>query len=308
MNKNKKYFSFPIKASEMPTEKTNIKSENTQIDFKANKKDNKLISKKIKRPHSKIKKEYPGITYFNLDSHFIYDLSKPKDLILAINNKNTIKLNKKEVKRIQDEITIIYNLSNIKIDENYISIKYDEYNSINEYFHIDENQDSITKWVNNYIFSQKERDKISLQKITQVFKNDTGDNISKTKMFYIFKNKLKLNYLKTSVKNSKIKSNNYVFLSLCFIKIIVKAISLGFTIYYMDESDISLRNNNFRCWRKQKEYIYHDYGKNERSNLLLIVDKNSVIHYKINNQATNEETFLVFMKDFLKKIKEINKN
>ena len=63
---------------------------------------------------------------------------------------------------IQDENTIINDISNIKNDKNFIDIQFDEYNAINKFFHVEHPQ--IAKWINNYIVSQKEREKISLKK------------------------------------------------------------------------------------------------------------------------------------------------
>ena len=70
-------------------------------------------------------------------------------------------------------------------------------------------------------------------------------------MFYIFKNKLKMRYLKTCAKNKKLQTPEFIFSCMTFIKILIRAIHIGFNIYFMDESDISLKNNNFRCWRKK---------------------------------------------------------
>ena len=68
----------------------------------------------------------------------------------------------------------------------------------------------------------------------------------------------------------------------------------------MDESSILAKNNNYRCWRNPKENIYYNICQNQRSNLLLIIDNDSVIYYKINKESTNETTFLEFLKQFLK--------
>lgn len=211
-----------------------------------------------------------------------------------------MKLNQLEVQLIKNEINIITNNVDILNKENYVDIPLDELNSINDYFSKDIKQNSVVNWVNEYINKEEEREKISIEKIRKIYNDENGGSISKTKMYNIFKNKLNLSYLKTSVKNPKIISPNYIFSCMCFIKIIARAINLGFKIYYMDESSILLKNNNFRCWRKSKEYIYHYSTIKKRSNLLLIFDENSIIYYKINKDPTNEKTFLVFMNEFLK--------
>ncbi len=60
--------------------KDNIK--NDKFEFKNNKK--RITRKNIKNP---------GITHFNIDPNFIYDLGNPKEFILSIENKNIVKLN-----------------------------------------------------------------------------------------------------------------------------------------------------------------------------------------------------------------------
>lgn len=99
----------------------------------------------------------------------------------------------------------------------------------------------------------------------------------------------------------KLTYSNSIFTCLCFIKIITRALILGYEILYMDESSILSKNNNYRCWRMQKEPIYYKMENPSRSNLLLMIRKNKIIHFKIN---TTENTFLEFMTQSLQKIKE----
>jgi len=117
------------------------------------------------------------------------------------------------------------------------------------------------------------------------------------------KNKLKLSYLKTNVKTSRIITPNSTFMCICFIKIITRAIALGFNILFMDESSILSKNNSFRTWRTKNQNIYFNLGPNKRSNVSLIISKNEIIYYKINKTNTNENTFLEFMNEALKEIK-----
>ena len=80
---------------------------------------------------------------------------------------------------------------------------------------------------------------------------------------------------------------------------------MGYDILFLDESSILSHNNNFRCWRKSNEQIYLNYDTEKRSNLLLIINKEKVIYYKINRKNTNEETFLEFFQEFLKESKKL---
>ena len=80
---------------------------------------------------------------------------------------------------------------------------------------------------------------------------------------------------------------------------------MGYDILFLDESSILSHNNNFRCWRKSNEQIYLNYDTEKRKNLLLIINKEKVIYYKINRKNTNEETFLEFFQEFLKESKKL---
>ena len=62
------------------------------------------------------------------------------------------------------------------------------------------------------------------------------------------------------------------------------------------ETSILSVSNNFRAWRGRKEEIYFPMGTKKRKNLLLIVSKNKIIHYKISDNNTNEHNFLEFIK------------
>ena len=148
------------------------------------------------------------------------------------------------------------------------------------------------------------RDKISCNKLSELYYKEKGVNLSKTKVYYILKNKLNYHFLKTSVKNIKITYSNSLFMSLCFIKNIIRALILGYSILYMDESSLLSKNNNYKCWRRNNEQIYSKMKPTARSNLLLIISKNKVINYKINKVSTNEEVFLEFMIESINKIKE----
>jgi transposase len=122
-------------------------------------------------------------------------------------------------------------------------------------------------------------------------------------MYYILKNKLNLKYRRTTIKNKKLISNESIFSSLCFIKIFTRAIILGFDILFLDETAILLKNNHFKCWRNDDEKLYHKIGPNSKTNLLLIVSKNEVVHFQLNREETNQDKFFNFLNGFFQKIK-----
>ena len=111
------------------------------IDFINKKRNNYSKNKKLKNP---------GITKFNLHSYFIYDMSKPSDYILNIENKNNIKLNEKEYEKLKEEINIINNLYNKNEKEKYVLIQESEINSINNFFDVDTNELKEVVWAKNF--------------------------------------------------------------------------------------------------------------------------------------------------------------
>ncbi len=260
----------------------------------------------IKRKKLLLKKRLknPSITRFNIDSNFIYDLAKNKTFLNEINNKNNMKLNKKEEKILSDEITKLEEITQIDEKDNFIDISIKEIEKINDYFKINEKDNEEINWVENKINNNPLNEKLSCRKLSTIYKEETGKNLCRTKINNIIKNKLKLSYLKTKVKTCKLITSNTIFMCICFIKIITRAIGQGFDILFMDESSILSKNNNFRCWRDKRENVYFNLGPNQRSNLLLLINKNDIIYYKINKTSTNESTFLEFMKESLKEIKK----
>lgn len=57
------------------------------------------------------------------------------------------------------------------------------------------------------------------------------------------RNKLNLKCLKNNYKKSKINENKNICISLCFLKIIIKCLNLGYKIIFADETSIQAYNN-----------------------------------------------------------------
>ena len=71
---------------------------------------------------------------------------------------------------------------------------------------------------------------------------------------------------------------------LAFIKIIVRALIKKFSIIYVDESSIKTLNNKLKLWRKKDENFYANIPSRRRFNLLMAVNENGEVHFKINNE------------------------
>ena len=187
---------------------------------------------------------------------------------------------------------------------NYIELSLEEIKSINNYFSVEPNNDDIVDWIRKKISNNKNRENFSCNKLSELYFIEKGMKLSKTKIYYILKNNLNFHYLKTSTKQIKLIKPDSLFMCLCFIKIIFRALILGYNILYMDESSILSKNNNYRCWRQRKESMYFNMKPASRSNLLLMISKNEIIHYQINQLSTTEDTFLEFISESINKIKD----
>ena len=167
----------------------------------------------------------------------------------------------------------------------------------------------IISWVKEKIKNNPSRQQISCRKLSRIFFDEHTKVIGKNYINHVLKNKIGLKYLKTKVKNIKVIEDNQNFMKICFIKIIARAIKLGYHILFMDETSILSSNNNYRCWRHKNEPIYYKLNPPKRVNLLLTVNLSSVVYYKINEDNTNEVEFLKYMNELFEKIisQKINK-
>ena len=143
----------------------------------------------------------------------------------------------------------------------------------------------------------KSRNNISCRKLAAAYFEETGDKISKTYIHNLLKNNFHLSYLKSTVKNIKINTPFGVFSALFFIKSVIKCMSLGYKVLFLDETYIQSINNNYRAWHSKKEDLYFNLGTKKKKNLLLVVSSNSVFHYKISEDKTNENNFFQFMNE-----------
>ena len=68
------------------------------------------------------------------------------------------------------------------------------------------------------------------------------------------------------------------------------------------------KSNNFYTWKKANEEIFFDYEEFKKFTLILAVDVNNVLHYKINTCTINFESFLEFIKELNMKLLNLNYN
>lgn len=244
----------------------------------------------------------PKITSITTNSHFIYDINSFEIYFNQVSDKNRLKLNQEEIVFLKNKITEFSFVNIEKYPNNTnITIPLKIYNKINSFFDMPKTENKYVKYIKNLIESQKDKGYLSCRRIANKYFLDTGDKISKTKVNDILKNKLCLRYLKSTIKTNKVNDNKNIIISLCFIKILIKCLKLNYKIIFIDESSIQNNANNFRTWRMKDETIYFNLRNTKRKNLIAAIDESKLLYYIINDDNTNEQNFMEFMKN-LKKV------
>jgi len=249
----------------------------------------------------------PSITHFNEGSNFIYDLDEVDRYLMKIKNKNLLKLNQNEIKCIESIIFALDKEKQIKNNNNFILINKKLAEEIDSY-----NKETIVVGDDLEIFLMNEfkenenRTTITVRKLAKKYEEKTGRKTSKSTVHNYLTKRLGYKYIKSTIKTDLILNNNSILISFSFIKIIARCIKLGFSIIYCDESYLQTQSNTMKVWKKSDEDIYENLGKKEKTNLILAVNEDGVIHYEINKENTKEDNFLSYMENLLKKIKEKN--
>lgn len=277
--------------------KRNINKKN-ETKYKTIKLKTTLPNKKRKRIiKNRIINDNPRITSITLQSHFVYDIDTFENYFNSVKNKNLLKLNDEEYEFLKERINGINILKNDILNSSYISISKTIFDKISSYENSISEKDELSTYIKNFFETNLNRDCISCRKIASKYLSDTGKKVSKSRIHNILKNKLDLRYLKSTIKTKKIKDNRNILISLCYIKIIIKCLLLDFKLIFVDESKIQANNNNYRTWRKKDEVIYYNIENKKPKNLIAAVGENEIIYYEINDENTNENVFLNFMKN-----------
>lgn len=74
----------------------------------------------------------------------------------------------------------------------------------------------------------------------------------------------------------------------------------------MKESIIQANSNNYKIWRKKNGEISYNLKGRKRKNLIAALDFESVLFYKINDENTDENQFILFVKELKNIIEQKN--
>lgn len=156
-----------------------------------------------------------------------------------------------EIRFLNDKIEEIeLSLSEKRKDE-YIYISEKIFDTIKNYNSREKELSEVEIFILDQINKSDDRSKITCRNLAAQFTNQTENVIHKSQINNIMRNNLGLHYIKTSIKTKKILTKENTLFSFCFIKIILRALKLGFKLLFLDESCILCSNNHYRCWRYQ---------------------------------------------------------
>ena len=180
------------------------KEETNQIKYPKHGYNHLIQNHKYRKPSAKKKFiKNPHMSYLNINSHFIYSENDFQLQLKKFENKNLIKLNKKEefLRNLINEISILHSLKN---NEEFIEINANIYDKINKFKKKDTHSDELTNYIKQKILMSNNRIGISCRKLATLYTKDTGNPVSKSTIQKIIRNKLGYRYLKT------VKKSNYL--------------------------------------------------------------------------------------------------
>ena len=199
-------------------------------------------NKKRKKKNNKIVNfiKNHSITHLNIDSNFIYSEEDFLEYYKLIQNKNPIKLNNEEINFLANKIEEINIVSNLDKINDFIELEEEICQKIINFKQENNKEDEVIKFLKEKIFNSKNRDNISCRKLSALYLKETGKFICKSTIHKLIKNKLGLHYVQTCKKSNFLNTDEGKYSCFAFIKILIKALILGFELIFVDESTLKL--------------------------------------------------------------------
>ena len=258
-----------------------------------------------------VKKTTTSITNFNKNSSFFFHIENFLHYLNEGSNKNNLKPNKKEKEKLKTLIENYEGLSklNNSENENIILIKTNFLDELKRFESIKNIKTEIGLKVENIIkLLNEENIKINLKNIQIKYQEIYNKKYSLMTFSRVLKKHLDYHFLKTTLKNPKLKKNLYKFMTHFFIKGIVRSLVFDLKLLFIDETAFKLANNNYFTWRKRGETIIGGAENNLRKqmNMISAIDDKSIVHYKIVDKPINNEIFKKFIDEMIVKIGTAN--
>ena len=258
---------------------------------------------------NKIRKLNPFISNFNIQSSFIYEPRYFKYWFDKYENKNSFKPD-------EESISFLATYINLLNDEHQ-----KEGNKFQEFEIIDIFKDIINKAniikprydekilrVKEIILNADKCKNISTRRIKSEYIKKYKDYISHNTIYKIMKNILGYRFVKCCVKTQKLKGTEAIKQTFFYIKILLRALRMGLSFIFIDESSIYTQNNNYKTWKLPEEEIHTEIKDTLKRNLLLAVNKEKTIYYKITEKSTTSNEFQNFFFQMLSCLSEEEKS
>lgn len=246
---------------------------------------------------------------FTAESVFYYEFRKYSYFLKFVNNENTYKPTKEEIKFLSNYINEHKNSSlQDTNNNNIIQILPKFYEAVINLKKLPIYYNSTTNKIKTILNNYNKYTSISISKIKKIYEEQFTHKISRIKIYRILKNKFQLSFRKTALKPKILDNILYKKMSFLFIKSMIRALSLNFNFVFLDESNFKLNNTNYRMWRSQNDFFHYGNIKRGKKNFLLAIGVNEVIHYKLTSKNTNSLLFKKFFLDTIKKISKKERN
>lgn len=158
-----------------------------------------ISSSQILYEKNKIRKKNPNISFFNLDSNFIYEPRYCSHLYRLLKNAYNMKLNINDLSFIEKYAEKIMPNNDLNNKNNYIDIPEDIYLYFEQRVKIYSKGDEKTRKIKDLIDCLNGI-KISCRKLAELYISRYKEKISKTVVNQILKNKLGYKFLKLMLK------------------------------------------------------------------------------------------------------------
>lgn len=248
-----------------------------------------------------------SILNFTQKNYILFDLTRRKRFMKKIQNFNQLKPSYFEINYINNLIDNIKEEHNKNKKSKIIQILPEFAETFKNMTKVNVKLNAKAKVIKKIITIFPNSESISWAKIQTQYKRWVNKTISRSGIRLILKNKLNFRYLKTTLKNPKLITNNYKLMCIMFIKIIMRALVEKFSFIFIDECGISLKNNNWRMWRQIDEQIYDESSYSNKTNLIMAVSHEKLIHFKYVDKSINSESYLEFIQELNNKIQDDDK-
>ena len=253
-----------------------------------------------------------NIINFQKDSSFFFDITNIYPCIENIQDTSNLIINSYETKILNDkinEIRLILNQKKIKYKQIPILDEFKKHLAKMKSFY--SSKSVYASRIGEIISSEKTKTNkvITLKKIKKIYNEKYYKSISVSTISRVLKRHLGLHFRRTTVMNSKLNKRNYKIMQNIFLKALLRAMSLGMDIIYIDETACCLQNNNYKDWIGENEEIIRgaEKGAKEKINIIMAINIKGIIDYKIIDSNINSSIFNEFIDNLYLKLTDEQK-